>query len=547
MPWKIEDVDSHIKGLSDKSKEQWVAVANSALAKCEKEGGKECDVSAIKQANGVVAKESLQAKHADIIQESALHNADISKVVGLSSKALAGEGDVNEAIKAVNEAMISLKETALVKTEDGVKYPPEAFAYASVKSSPSAWLLRLREGDKVTKRMLDKAASWLSPGGCAGKHLEIPLEEVSVVKRTIRNEYKRLGVPDEDISKWVKEAEMRNILSEYIPLSEAVVTGKGKADVVVLSPGFNTSKERYYAPETLARDFAVFEGVKMFADHPTEADEKARPERSIKDWVATLKNVKMNEKGQVIGEAVIVEPWMQEKLSTLRDKGMLNDMGISINAVGQATKQTIDGVKTNFIEKIVRSRSVDFVTSPGAGGMVNMYESGVENDVDIINIESLKERRPDLVTVIVTEAQAEFKTEAKKKMELEEKVKELETANATLLKENTDLKSSIETEKQATAKATAQAAIKEAIVKAEIPEPTKVRLQERFKDAATTDGVEDAIKAEKAYIASITETSKVKGMGATTPDSEATRKALKESFMRLGMDDKQAETAVRGK
>jgi len=283
MPWTVSDVDSHIKGLSDKSKEQWVAVANSALAKCEKEGGKECDVSAIKQANGVVAKESLQAKHADIIQESALHNADISKVVDLSSKALAGEGDINEAVKAVNKAMISLKETALAKIEDGVKYPAEAYAYASDKTNPSAWQLRLREGDKVTRKQLDRAAAFLSPGGFGGKHVDIPLEEVSTVKRTIRNEYKRLGVADEDISKWVKEAEMRSPIFEYTPLTESVIAGMGKAKAIILKAGFNSSKERYYPAETLKRDFKVFEGSKMFSDHPTEADDKARPERSIKD------------------------------------------------------------------------------------------------------------------------------------------------------------------------------------------------------------------------------------------------------------------------
>jgi HK97 family phage major capsid protein/HK97 family phage prohead protease len=55
MPWSIEDVEKHKKGLTDDEKAQWVAVANSVLKKCMDDGGTEesCAISAIKQANGV--------------------------------------------------------------------------------------------------------------------------------------------------------------------------------------------------------------------------------------------------------------------------------------------------------------------------------------------------------------------------------------------------------------------------------------------------------------------------------------------------------------
>ncbi len=56
MPWTKKDVDKHKKGLSDKQKDRWVKVANSALQSCIAEGGSEktCAASAIRQANGVV-------------------------------------------------------------------------------------------------------------------------------------------------------------------------------------------------------------------------------------------------------------------------------------------------------------------------------------------------------------------------------------------------------------------------------------------------------------------------------------------------------------
>lgn len=63
MPWTIEDVESHKKGLSDKKKKQWVRIANTALASCLKKGGTEedCTAKAIKQANGVINTNATEA------------------------------------------------------------------------------------------------------------------------------------------------------------------------------------------------------------------------------------------------------------------------------------------------------------------------------------------------------------------------------------------------------------------------------------------------------------------------------------------------------
>jgi len=58
MPWKIEDVDKSIKGLGTVQKKIWVTVANGVLERCMNIGGdqKDCEVSAIRQANAVVAR-----------------------------------------------------------------------------------------------------------------------------------------------------------------------------------------------------------------------------------------------------------------------------------------------------------------------------------------------------------------------------------------------------------------------------------------------------------------------------------------------------------
>ena len=66
MPWTVADVDKHKKGLTEKEKKQWVAIANSALSSCLKKGGKDnaCEASAIRQANGSVKTNSVFSAHA---------------------------------------------------------------------------------------------------------------------------------------------------------------------------------------------------------------------------------------------------------------------------------------------------------------------------------------------------------------------------------------------------------------------------------------------------------------------------------------------------
>ena len=287
----------------------------------------------------------------------------------------------------------------------------------------------------------------------------------------------------------------------------------------------------------------------MYADHPTEAEDKALPERSIKNtgWVAVLKDVTCDEAGIVTGVAEIIEPWLMTKLATLRDKELLSEMGISINAVGKATESTIDNKKTLVIEELVACRSVDFVTEPGAGGIVTFYESDRSRDVDLIELSGLRDKRPDLVKLIEADIKAQITKEVKHRMESEDRIKELEGQNETLTTENTDLKTSISEAEKAKTKADAQASIKEAVDKAEgLPDAAKEKLIERFKDAETADGVTEAIQSEKDYIAKLSESSKVKGMGPSNVDPKVSHEKLVEAFKALGHSDAEAEIAAKG-
>ncbi len=502
--------------------------------------------------------ESLQVIYADVIQEAGRRNANldsgrIKKILQLCQELLSSEDSDEEKIgKAAKEAQSTLdwlKTQPAVKVEEGTAYPVSAFALAMDLNNPDDWKLRLWEGTEATKRQLDKTSAFLSPGGFNGKKVTMPNQYLGEVKRRIRSEYRKLNITDDDIPKWVKETVNRTMAYNYIPLTEAKFD-KGRATVIIIKPGFNATEDRYYPAEMLKRDYGIFEGQKMYADHPTEAEDEARPERSIKDWVATLTNVECDESGVVTGVADIVEEWLMKKLSSLRDKSMLSEMGISINAIGSASKGKIDGKDTLIIEELTGARSVDFVTEPGAGGIVTFYESVRYHDVDLVELAAFKERRPDLVKIIETEAREEIQAEVKKLMEDKERIVELETENTGLKTENETLKTNAQEAEKAKAKADAQALIKEAVEKAELPEAAKTKILKSFEAAESDEGIKEAIQVETDYIAELAESGKVKNLGRTAPegDVEKDTKALRESFKESHPDwtEAQIEIAVQG-
>ena len=501
--------------------------------------------------------ESLQPIYSEIIQEAGKRNAvkdatRVKKILELCQELLSSEAEpdekkAQEAIKEATSVLTWLKEQVAEKTEDGIQFPASAFAYVPSIETSSNWKLRLWEDleKKVTRAQLGKASAAISPGGLDGKKVIIPVAEVAAVQRRIRAEYRTLGIEDIDIPKWVKETETREQILNFVSLQEAKFE-KGRATLKVIEPGFNVSEDRYYPAEMLKRDYKVFEGMKMYADHPTETEERELPERSIRDWVATLVEVTCDENGVVSGVAEIVEPWLMQKLASLRDKDMLSEMGISINAIGNASKGTIDGKVTTVIEELVACRSVDFVTEPGAGGIVTFYESDRSRDLDLVELSGLKERRPDLVKIIEAGVREEIKLEVKKAMDNEELIKEKDEQIVTLTQERDDLKEANEKAEKEKAKADAQATIKEAVDKAELPAAAKEVLIKRFGNAETADGIEEAIQAEVDYIAKLSEAGKVTGMGPSKTDPEKDKEALKESFKNMHPEwsEEQLETAV---
>lgn len=108
----------------------------------------------------------------------------------------------------------------------------------------------------------------------------------------------------------------------------------------------------------------------MFADHATDKEAASRPEGSVNNWVANITKVWPESDGTVRATAKIIDPQFKAKLALLGESQMLNTMGVSIRAMGEAKPGEAEGRKGNVVESLLAARSVDFVTFAGAGGQV---------------------------------------------------------------------------------------------------------------------------------------------------------------------------------
>ena len=464
-----------------------------------------------------------------------------------------------DALEAVETAMEWVKAQEATKTEDGQSYPSSAFAYVPDADKPSGWKLRLWEDPekKVTRKQLGAAAAAFSSGGFRGQRVQLPANAVAGVKAKIRAAYRRLGVATEDIPKSVMEVEMRERLSESFTIAIEEVTEGGIAEgllpVRIIVPGFNSSKSRHYSESAIADAGRIFEGSKMYADHQTEAQEEAMPERSIRDWVATLQETKISESGNAVGMAHIHAGWLKEMVTNLHEAGNLGQLGTSINCLGKGSKQTIEGTDTIAVEGLERGTfgSVDFVTEAGAGGQAGLRESAHDSflDVELVDLATLREARPDLVKGIETAATQQAHQEVKKAMETAEQVKGLEDQVETLTTERDGLQDQIDEAAKDRLKAIAQVAIKDAVDKADLPDAAKNKVLKQLEDETTTDGVEEAIKDQADYIAELNEAGKVRGHGPSAPENDevAGKAAYKEALRRQHPEwtDKELDDAAR--
>lgn len=248
---------------------------------------------------------------------------------------------------------------------------------------------------------------------------------------------------------------------------EASSLGDGKYRIRIIAPGQGSSG--IYTAENLAESAPLFKaGTEMFIDHPTESEEWERPERSIRDYAGVfLEDATVGEDGALYTVCKVFSGVNE----LIKDKW--EHIGVSINA------WCADPISENgIVPPIAGVRSVDFVTTPGAGGAI---------------VDLLESNRND-----------NYVKEAGMDKEIESKFDELKASLIEAL--NSKLEAAVATIQEAKAEEPTEEAsvdvdsVLEAgrkIAESGLPEAAIVRVREAVKAGADVDS---ALESERAYL-----------------------------------------------
>lgn len=193
--------------------------------------------------------------------------------------------------------------------------------------------------------------------------------------------------------------------AELVTLAEAEAVFNDQTREVWITPirpGFGNKKDGFYYPTAAIReavDGGLFNGLKMFANHPRKSDEKELPERSVKDWIGVIKETVWDDhKGVPRSRLKVLD---RDAYDRFRDAP--EHIAFSVLGQGTARPGHVEGREARIVEAVKAVKSVDWVTQGGAGGAIDFAESMSEEldmDLNDLTADQLREARPDLVALI---------------------------------------------------------------------------------------------------------------------------------------------------
>lgn len=315
-------------------------------------------------------------------------------------------------------------------------------------------------------------------------------------------------------------------LFEAAATLETIKLVEAKADypIKLIAPGAGSSA--FYPKEVLQRDGPkVFKaGTHVYLNHPTAAEEAARPEGDVKNLAGVL------TQDAVYHESHAQGPGLYGRMKVFADHAQTVEekaphVGMSIRASGRAESgQRKNGLPV--LTELTSAESVDVVTRAGAGGMILTEGARTaatgEEDLD------LKETQRLINEAVAPYRQRLLKSDARERAEN--------------LLEGVSLP---------------RAAVLRIIERVCASVPTKEgELDEKKFDEAV---IAEA-KAEGQYLAQVTGAGRVFTMGAGEPtkgdlkEAKRDKKALKEArreargvFEELGLSEEAAKHAARGR
>jgi hypothetical protein len=191
-----------------------------------------------------------------------------------------------------------------------------------------------------------------------------------------------------------------------------VLDADNKTITAILIKSGVSKRKNYYTPECLESAAPLFVNKKMYFDHPVPGSPEAtgKAARSFRDWVGTIIESYYVPEEKGIGAKIgIRDNGLWEKVSEAHKHGWLNEIGLSINAMGKTRIGRIGDEQVHVVETIVKPHSVDFVPDASAGGHIQVVH---ESDVEIsdfmeekgmttkITLKDLVESNPEIVAEI---------------------------------------------------------------------------------------------------------------------------------------------------
>lgn len=204
--------------------------------------------------------------------------------------------------------------------------------------------------------------------------------------------------------KRVKESTLKIVTSQFREAAVQAAGSRNKFRVALIEEGLgNLNDAFYYTRECLESGIQVFNGLKIYADHPSLEEEEIRPERSTRDILGHYENLAVEEdangQAQLCADLDVLPSsdcdWARARMVRAienREKFPDRDfIGLSINASGPSSPTPIDDVmkfappgalsKLNeakedgveivrVVTKFNRAVSADLVTEAGAGGKI---------------------------------------------------------------------------------------------------------------------------------------------------------------------------------
>jgi hypothetical protein len=195
--------------------------------------------------------------------------------------------------------------------------------------------------------------------------------------------------------------------NDDLSLSEAATT---EMEAKLIAPGKGSSA--FYPAEVLKRDGpGVFKkGTHVYINHPTVAEEAARPEGDWHKLVGALSTDAVYHESHAKGPGLYAKiRFASESAPMIKEKAPYTGMSIRASGVAESGKSK-DGVPV--LKQLTHAESVDIVTKAGAGGMLLTEAARGNNNSQEVEMNETDVKR--LVESAVTAAVAPYQRRALK-------------------------------------------------------------------------------------------------------------------------------------